>query len=58
MGCPRIEPSPSQTLDELGLVRFLPRQLRVGSFKGLPPEYSGKQLTAPDPDRSFNVILS
>ncbi|PON50910.1 hypothetical protein PanWU01x14_220420 [Parasponia andersonii] len=30
----------------------------VGSLKGLSPEYNGKQLTALDPDRTFNAILS
>ncbi|PON52384.1 hypothetical protein PanWU01x14_209780 [Parasponia andersonii] len=58
LGCPRLGPSPSQTLDGLGPVRFLPRQLGVGSPKGLPPEYNEKQLTALDPDRVFNAILN
>ncbi|PON69317.1 hypothetical protein PanWU01x14_090400 [Parasponia andersonii] len=31
---------------------------RVRSPKGLPTEYSGKQLTAPDPDKAFNAILA
>ncbi|PON67298.1 hypothetical protein PanWU01x14_104730 [Parasponia andersonii] len=57
MGCPMLGPNPSQTLDGLGPVRFLPRQMGIGNLKGLPPEYSGKQLTAPVPDRAFNVIL-
>ncbi|PON49819.1 hypothetical protein PanWU01x14_227670 [Parasponia andersonii] len=30
----------------------------VRSPKGLPPEYNGKQLTAPDPDKAFNAIVS
>ncbi|PON54799.1 hypothetical protein PanWU01x14_193050 [Parasponia andersonii] len=29
----------------------------VGSLKGPPSEYNGKQLTIPDPDRVFNAIL-
>ncbi|PON64305.1 hypothetical protein PanWU01x14_126190, partial [Parasponia andersonii] len=29
----------------------------VGSPKGLPPEYNGKQLTTQDLDRAFNAIL-
>ncbi|PON66078.1 hypothetical protein PanWU01x14_113050, partial [Parasponia andersonii] len=51
-------PSLSQTLDGLGPVQFLPQQLGVGSPKGLPSEYNGKQLIALDPDRVFNAILS
>ncbi|PON32076.1 hypothetical protein PanWU01x14_364510 [Parasponia andersonii] len=51
MSCPRLGPSLSQTLNGLA-------PLRVGSPKGLPPEYSRKQLTPPDLDRAFNAILS
>ncbi|PON77693.1 hypothetical protein PanWU01x14_024490, partial [Parasponia andersonii] len=58
LGCLRLGPSPSQTLDGLSPVRFLPQQLGVRSPKGLPQEYNGKQLTAPDLDRAFNAILS
>ncbi|PON63881.1 hypothetical protein PanWU01x14_128580, partial [Parasponia andersonii] len=57
MGCPRLGSNPTQTLNGLGLVRFLPRQLGVGNLRGLLLEYSGKQLTAPDPDRAFNATL-
>ncbi|PON53648.1 hypothetical protein PanWU01x14_200860 [Parasponia andersonii] len=57
MGCPRPGLNPSQTLDGFGPVRFLPRQLGVGSLKGLPLKYRGKQLTALELDRIFNTIL-
>ncbi|PON38125.1 hypothetical protein PanWU01x14_314950 [Parasponia andersonii] len=40
-----------------GIAALTPTVGRVRSPKGLPTEYNGKRLTAPDPDRAFNAIL-
>ncbi|PON34205.1 hypothetical protein PanWU01x14_346210 [Parasponia andersonii] len=46
-------PNPGQ----FGPIQFLPRQLGVRGLEGLPPEDYGRQHTAPDSNRAFNVIL-
>ncbi|PON72776.1 hypothetical protein PanWU01x14_062450, partial [Parasponia andersonii] len=40
-----------------GTAALTPTVRRVRNPKGLPTKYSGKRLTAPDPDRAFNAIL-
>ncbi|PON78763.1 hypothetical protein PanWU01x14_016620, partial [Parasponia andersonii] len=57
VGCRRPEINPSQILDRFGSILFLPLQLGVRSFEGLPPEDHWRQHTALDPDRALNVIL-